>query len=73
MILAFSNIVSQHILIYCIIILQGKKHKCDCDIVFFYGSSNVKNAGKILQARHPRITFGHGSEHVVSLFFETFF
>ena len=39
------------------------------DLVFFDGASNVQNAGKILQAFNPRITVGHGAEHVVSLFF----
>ena len=39
------------------------------DLVFFDGASNVQNAGQILQAFNPRITVGHGAEHVVSLFF----
>jgi len=39
------------------------------DLVFFDGASNVQNAGKILWAFNPRITAGHGTEHVVSLFF----
>ena len=39
------------------------------ELVFFDGVSNVQNAGKILQAFNPRITVGHGAEHVVSLFF----
>ena len=39
------------------------------DLVFFDGASNVQNAGKILRAFNPRITVGHGAEHVVSLFF----
>jgi hypothetical protein len=37
--------------------------------VFFDGASNVQNSGQILQAFNPRITVGHGAEHVVSLFF----
>jgi hypothetical protein len=36
---------------------------------FFYGASNVQNAGNILRIFNPRITVGHGAEHVVSLFF----
>ena len=39
------------------------------DLVFFDGATNVQNAGKILAALHPRISVGHGAEHVVSLFF----
>ena len=39
------------------------------DLVLFDGASNVQNAGTILQAFNPRITVGHGAEHVVSLFF----
>ena len=39
------------------------------DLVFFDGASNVQNAGEILCAFNPRITVGHGAEHVVSLFF----
>jgi hypothetical protein len=39
------------------------------DLVFFDGASNVQNAGKILRAFNPRITVGHGAEHVVSLLF----
>ena len=41
--------------------------------MFFDGASNVQNAGRMLQARHPRITVGHGAEHVVSLFFSDVF
>ena len=40
------------------------------DLVFFDGATNVQNAGKILAALHPRISVGHGAEHVVSLFFQ---
>ncbi len=32
-------------------------------------ATNVQNAGEILRAYNPRITVGHGAEHVVSLFF----
>jgi hypothetical protein len=39
------------------------------DLVLFDGASNVQNAGTILQTFNPRITVGHGAEHVVSLFF----
>ncbi len=39
------------------------------DLVFFYGATNVQNACQILQAFNPRITVGHGAEHIVSLFF----
>lgn len=43
------------------------------DMVFFDGAGNVQNAGKYLAAKHPRITVGHGAEHVVSLFFSDVF
>jgi hypothetical protein len=43
------------------------------DFVFFDGATNVQNAGKILAAMHPRISVGHGAEHVVSLFFSDVF
>lgn len=43
------------------------------DLVFFDGATNVQNAGKILAAMHPRISVGHGAEHVVSLFFSDVF
>ena len=39
------------------------------DLVFFDGASNVQNSGELLRVKHPRITVGHGAEHVVSLFF----
>ena len=38
-------------------------------LFFFDGASNVQNAGELLRVKHPRITVGHGAEHVVSLFF----
>jgi hypothetical protein len=46
-----------------------KKYSGLVDLVFFDGASNVQNAGEILRAFNPRITVGHGAEHVVSLFF----
>jgi hypothetical protein len=51
--------------------LYGNKlcHKGIVDLVYFDGAKNVQNAGHILAATHPRITVGHGAEHVVSLFF----
>ena len=51
--------------------LDGNRHKCAgiVDLVFFDGASNVQNAGQLLQVKFPRITVGHGAEHVVSLFF----
>lgn len=47
------------------------RNKCTgvVDLVFFDGASNVQNAGKLLSIKYPRITVGHGAEHVVSLFF----
>ena len=70
----YSNILSQNIIIYFIIILHGNKHKGVCDIVFFFdGASNSPNAYKILLARNPHIIVGHGAEHVVSLFFSNVF
>lgn len=30
----------------------------------------MQNAGQLLQVKYPRITVGHGAEHVVSLFFK---
>ena len=46
-----------------------RKSQGTVDLVFFDGASNVQNAGEILRAFNPRITVGHGAEHVVSLFF----
>jgi len=40
------------------------------DIVFFDGGSNFQLAGRILQAKYPRITVVHGLEHVLSLVFD---
>lgn len=40
------------------------------DILFFDGGSNFQLAGRIIQARFPRITVVHGLEHVLSLVFE---
>ena len=49
--------------------VHKKKYSGLVDLVFFDGASNVQNAGEILRAFNPRITVGHGAEHVVSLFF----
>ena len=49
--------------------IHNKRSPGIVDLVFFDGASNVQNAGQILQAFNPRITVGHGAEHVVSLFF----
>ena len=46
-----------------------KKLGCIVDLAFFDGASNVQNAGAILQSMYPRMTIGHGAEHVVSLLF----
>lgn len=40
------------------------------DILFFDGGSNFQLAGRIIQARFPRVTVVHGLEHVLSLVFE---
>ena len=40
------------------------------DILFFDGGSNFQLAGRIIQARFPRITVVHGLEHVLSLVFK---
>jgi hypothetical protein len=55
--------------------VDGHNKKLDgvVDLVFFDGASNVQNAGRILAALHPRISVGHGAEHVVSLFFSDVF
>jgi hypothetical protein len=55
--------------------LDGNKlcHNGIVDLVYFDGAKNVQNAGLILAAKHPRITVGHGAEHVVSLFFSDVF
>ena len=49
--------------------VHQKKSPGIVDLVLFDGASNVQNAGLILKAYNPRITVGHGAEHVVSLFF----
>jgi hypothetical protein len=36
------------------------------------GAANVQKAGRILEAKYPRVTSIHGAEHVVSLFFSDF-
>ena len=43
------------------------------DCVFFDGAGNVQNAGEILKVNYPRISVGHGAEHVVALFFSDVF
>ncbi len=62
--------------------IEKMELECDCpnksltgavDLVFFDGATNVQNAGKILAALHPRISVGHGAEHVVLLFFSDVF
>ena len=40
-----------------------------CDFVLMDGAANVQKAGRILAARHPRITSIHSSEHGITLFF----
>jgi hypothetical protein len=40
------------------------------DLLYFDGASNVQKAGRILEAYSPRATTLHGSEHVISLFFQ---
>jgi len=49
--------------------LDDHKKKCPgiVDLVFFDGASNVH--GEIMKAFNPRITVGHGAEHVVLLLF----
>ena len=42
------------------------------DLVLFDGAANVQKAGRILEAKYPRVTSIHGAEHVVSLFFSDF-
>ncbi len=51
--------------------VDKNKRKCAgiVDLVLFDGASNVQNAGELLKVKFPRITVGHGAEHVVSLFF----
>ena len=49
------------------------RHTGIVDLVYFDGAKNVQNAGLILAAKYPRITVGHGAEHVVSLFFSDVF
>ena len=52
--------------------LDEHNRKCTgiVDLVFFDGASNVQNTGELLRVKYPRITVGHGAEHVVSLFFK---
>jgi len=48
-------------------------HTVIVDLVYYDGARNVQTSGSILTAKHPRITVGHGAEHVVSLFFSDVF
>lgn len=41
------------------------------DAIFFDGASNVQKAGRILKVTFPGMLCFHGSEHVVSLFFDS--
>lgn len=43
------------------------------DLVYFDGASNVQKAGKVLSKFYPHVTYLHGAEHVVSLFFNDIF
>jgi hypothetical protein len=49
--------------------VHNKKCPGIVDLVFFDGASNVQNAGEILKAFNRHITIGHGTKHIVSLFF----
>jgi len=49
------------------------QHTGIVDLLYFDGARNVQNARLILAAKYPRITVGHGAEHVVSLFFSDVF
>ena len=40
------------------------------DIFFFDGAANVAKAGKVLEAKYPRLYVLHGGEHIISLFFD---
>ena len=40
-----------------------------CDIVLFYGATNVQNYSLILSAEYPYISIGHEDEHFFALFF----
>ena len=39
------------------------------DLIFYYGSSNIQKAGKIIESRFPQVNFLHGSENCVALLF----
>jgi hypothetical protein len=39
------------------------------DVIIFDGASNVQKAGRLIEARYPKVSVLHGAEHVVSLFF----
>ena len=52
-------------------VMKYDPDKMYTDIFFFYGASNVKKGGRILEAKYPRSYCLHAGEHVVSLFFLT--
>ena len=69
-----TQFVQLYIFIFTNVVLfsiynQGKQHKGCVDLVCFDGASIVQNVGRVLQARYPRVTVGHGSEHTIALFF----
>lgn len=43
------------------------------DYLSFDGAGNVQLAGRVLQAKFPRIVVTHGAEHVISLYFQDCF
>ena len=43
--------------------------KSKVDVLFFDGRSNFQLAGRIIQAKFPRVTVVHGLEHMLSLMF----
>ena len=45
------------------------KNKTFTDLIFFDGASNVQKAGKIIEAKFPRVNYLHGAEHCVALWF----
>jgi hypothetical protein len=50
-----------------------EKARWTVDLVAFDGASNVQKGGEILLAAYPRATLIHGTEHVISLFFQDCF
>jgi hypothetical protein len=61
-----SDLMSKHI-----DMLDPKK--LSVDIVLFDGAANVQKAGRIFEAKYPRVTCVHGAAHLLSLFFSDFF